>query len=63
MTIVTDFDIGESVLLENGETGIITLIRIQVKESNRGGKLQPDYKIEYEVDHNFVRYSHQLRQR
>jgi hypothetical protein len=62
MTIVTDFDIGEPVMLENGETGVITLIRIQVKESNRWGRIQPDYKIEYEIDHNFVRYSYQLRQ-
>jgi|GEM_PF-3586881 hypothetical protein len=62
MTIVTDFDIGEEVMLENGETGKITSIRIQVKESTRGGKPQPDYKIEYEVDYNYVRYSNQLRQ-
>jgi hypothetical protein len=57
MTIVTDFDIGERVMLENGETGAITSIRILIRE----GKPNPDYKVEYEVDHTFVRYSHQLR--
>ncbi|MES2730704.1 MAG: hypothetical protein V4714_03115 [Bacteroidota bacterium] len=62
MTIVTDFDMGEQVILDNGETGTITSIRILVKESYRGGKLQPDYKIEYEIDHNFIRFSFQLRQ-
>ena len=61
MTIVTDFDIGEQVMLENGETGTVTSIRILVRESLRAGKAQPDYKVEYEVDHNFVRYSSQLR--
>ncbi len=53
---------GEQVILDNGETGTITSIRILVKESYRGGKLQPDYKIEYEIDHNFIRFSFQLRQ-
>jgi hypothetical protein len=62
MTIVTDFDIGEQVILDNGEAGTITSIRIQIKESNRGGKVQPDYKIEYEIDHSFIRFSHQIRQ-
>jgi hypothetical protein len=57
MTIVTDFDIGEEVMLENGEIGAITSIRIVIRE----GKSNPDYKVEYEINHNFVRYAHQLR--
>ena len=57
MTIVTDFDIGERVMLQNGETGAITSIRIMIRE----GKPNPEYKVEYEVDHNFIRYSYQLR--
>ena len=61
MTIVTDFDIGEKVRLDNGETGTITSIRILVREPSRGNRSQPEYKIEYEVDHTFTRFSSQLQ--
>ena len=61
MTIVTDFDIGEPVTLENGEKGSVTAIRIFVREAMREGKPQPDYRIEYEINHSFTRYSAQLR--
>lgn len=57
MTIVTDFDIGEEVVLENGEAGKVTAIRVLVQ----AGKTNADYRVEYEVDHHFVRQSFQLR--
>jgi hypothetical protein len=56
MTITTDFDIGDEVKLNNGEKGRITSIRIVIREGKTGG----DYKIEYEVDHTYIRYSYQL---
>jgi hypothetical protein len=56
MTITTDFDIGDEVRLENGEKGKVTGIYIRVRESKSGG----DYKIEYEINHSYVRLSFQL---
>lgn len=56
MTITTDFDIGDEVKLNNGEKGTITSIRIVIREARGGG----DYKIEYEIDHTYIRYSYQL---
>lgn len=56
MTITTDFDIGDEVKLNNGEKGKITSIRILIREGKTGG----DYKIEYEVDYTYIRYSYQL---
>ena len=56
MTITTDFDIGDEVRINNGERGRITSIRIVIREGRGGG----DYKIEYEIDHTYIRYSYQL---
>ena len=56
MTITTDFDIGDEVKLNNGEKGKITSIRVVIREGRGGG----DYKIEYEIDHTYIRYSYQL---
>ncbi len=56
MTITTDYDIGDEVKLDNGEKGKVTSIRIQIREGKTGG----DYKIEYEIDHTYIRYSYQL---
>jgi hypothetical protein len=56
MTITTDFDIGDEVRLNNGEKGKVTGIVIRVKESKAGG----DYKIEYEINHSYVRLNFQI---
>jgi hypothetical protein len=56
MTITTDYDIGDQVKINNGEKGKVTSIRIQIREGKIGG----DYKIEYEIDHTYIRYSYQL---
>ncbi|MDO1447320.1 hypothetical protein Q0590_13715 [Rhodocytophaga aerolata] len=56
MTITTDFDIGDEVRLENGEKGKVTSITIRVRSNKSGG----DYKVEYEIDHSYVRLSFQL---
>ncbi len=56
MTITTDYDIGDEVKLDNGEKGKVTSIRIHIREGKTGG----DYKIEYEIDHTYIRYSYQL---
>lgn len=56
MTITTDFDIGDEVRLENGEKGRVTSITIRVKSSKPGG----DYKVEYEINHSYVRLNFQL---
>lgn len=56
MTIVTDFDIGDEVIVNNREKGVITSIKILIREGKSGG----DYRVEYEVDHTYVRYAHQL---
>jgi hypothetical protein len=56
MTITTDFDIGDEVRIKNGEKGKVTGIHIRVREGKSGG----DYKIEYEIDHSYVRLGFQL---
>jgi hypothetical protein len=56
MTITTDFDIGDQVRLDNGEKGRVTAINIRIREGKSGG----DYKIEYEVDHSYIRLGFQL---
>jgi hypothetical protein len=56
MTITTDFDIGDQVRLANGEKGRVTAITIRVKGNKPGG----DYKVEYEIDHSYIRLNFQL---
>lgn len=56
MTIVTDYDIGDRVVINNRETGVITSIKVTVRDNKTGG----DYRIEYEIDHAYIRYANQL---